>query len=169
MFQGLGVEEVGVQGSGGGGAQGQPPAVGEDPAAGVVAVDGDVVVVDVGVVVVAEQDAAVGGVGAGATGPAAGVGVVAFALAGGCVAAGVHASAVVGVQRPPPGAGEGALGASDVEDLAGGRIGRGERRLAYHPASLRSASRQARHGCAGRSPRPVLRRRPSRSSRSRVA
>ncbi len=110
--------EVGVQGSGGGGAHGQPPAVGEDPAAAVVAVDGDVVVVDVGVVVVAEQDAAVGGVGAGATGPAAGVGVVAFALAGGCVAAGVHASAVVGVQRPPPGSGEGALGAADVEDLA---------------------------------------------------
>ena len=112
--------EVGVEGSRSSGSDGSAVAVGEDPAPELVAVDGDVVVVDVGVVVVAEQDPAVLGVGAGTTGPPAGFGVVSFALARGCVTAGVHAPAVVGVQRPPPGSGEGALGAADVEDLAEG-------------------------------------------------
>ena len=65
-----------------------------------VAVDGDVVVVDPGVVVVAEQAAFVG-VGGRTAGPAAVSGVVALALVRGEVTAGVDAATVVGVQRPP--------------------------------------------------------------------
>ena len=138
MVPGVVGPEVVSEGAGAGGAEVVAPAVGEDPVPDVVAVDGDVVVVDVGVVVVAEQAALVG-VRRGPACPATVSGVVAFALARGEVAAGVDAPTVVGVQRPPAWPGERALGTADVEDFA---LGPKMTRVTWESHINRSSSRR---------------------------